>query len=212
MDAISIDAKARETGKKAAKAARREGNVPAVVYGHGVEPVSIQVPELSLHQLIYTTELHKVDISVDGKAYNCIVKEVDFHPVTDRPIHVDFQVLQESEPVKVNVPVRFSGTAIGQRNGGQTKFVSKTLDVICLPKDLPSSIDVDISDLKIGDAVRVRDLGLEALTFLAGDSRTIVHVNRPKGGLLGEEGEGEEGEEGDGKAGEGEEATAEADA
>lgn len=193
MDVITLEAGTRKVGKGGARAVRREGNVPCVLYGHHVEPVAFHVPELSLKPLIYTTETHLVKISLGKDAWECIVKDIDFHPVTDRPIHADFQVLQEGEPITLIVPVRYVGVAKGQTAGGRVNHLVHELEVTCLPKDIPSQIDVDVTDVGIGDAIHVRDLNLEELTINAPAELTLVNV-KVKRGVEEEVEEGEEGE------------------
>ena len=207
MDVLKIDAQARETGKKAARQARRNGLVPCVLYGSQTEPVAFQVPQLSLRPLIYTDQTHRVSIEMNGDAWDCIMKAIDFHPVTDLPIHADFQVLQEGEKVTLTVPVQFIGTAVGQVDeGGDIQYVVTELEVSCLPKDIPSHIEVDVSALHVGDSLHVSDLDVPEVDFSAAPERTIVTVVPPRveeepeeeEGLLlaeGEEAEAVEGEE-----------------
>lgn len=192
MEAITIKADTRAVGTKAARAVRRDGNVPCVLYGHHVEPVAFQVPELALKPLIYTAELHVVHLEVEGQAWDCVMKDIVFHPITDRPIHADFQALQRGELVTLTVPVQFHGTPQGQKEGGDTQYIVHELEVRCLPKDIPSHIDVEVGHLNIGDAIHVGDLSVENLEFVASNDRTVVTVVPPRGGLgaLDEEEEG----------------------
>lgn len=202
MDVITLDAKPRAVGKKASRAARRDGDVPCVLYGHRIEPVAFQVPEPSLKPLIYTNETHLVKIEVDKEAWECIIKAIEFHPVTDRPMHADFQVLQAGEKITLSVPVQYVGTPIGQTEGGHTAYSVHELDVSCLPKDIPSHIDVDVSEVAIGDVLHVGDLSIEGIEFLAPPEQILMTVLKPRAvveevvdeELL--EGEEEEGEEG----------------
>lgn len=180
MDTIKLEALSRETGKGAARAARRQGNVPCVLYGHHVEPVVFQVPEPALHPLIYTHETHVVNVTLDGDAWDCIVKDIAFHPVTDRPLHADFQVLQAGELVTMTVPVSYMGTPAGHAEGGVTNTILNELEVRCLPKDIPGHIDVDISGLNIGDALHVSDLEVEGVEFIAAPGQTLVTVMAPR--------------------------------
>ena len=215
MDVIEIEAKAREAGKKAARAARRAGEVPCVLYGRQVDAVSFQVPELSLRPLIYTDETHRVLIKVDGEEWECIMKNVVMHPVTDRPRHADFQVLQQGEMITLTVPIQYHGTPVGQSEGGDTQVVMNEIEVRCLPKDIPSHIDVDISGLGIGDSLHVSDVAIEGVEFGSAPERTLVTIVVPRSeeeleemeaeaGIVREEAdileegeEGVEGEEGD---------------
>ena len=180
MEAIILEAQERGVGKKAARSVRRAGNVPCILYGHHAEPVAFQVPEASLKHLIYTTETHIVNVKLDGNEWNCILKEADLHPVTDRPIHADFLVLEEGEMVTLIVPVRFHGTPVGQKEGGNTQVVLHELEVRCLPKDIPSHIDVDISELTIGDAIHIADLSVEGAELLGRPEQTVVTVVPPR--------------------------------
>ena len=176
MSEIKIKAEPRETGKKAAKAVRRAGRVPAVIYGHHVDPMPVQVPRKSLNPLIHTHETHRVAIDVDGKQYLCIMKDIDFHPLTDEPIHADFQVLQAGEEIYLKVPVQVIGTAKGVERGGELVIVLHELEIEALPKDIPSHIEIDISDLDIGDAIYVSDLNYPNITFLNPPDQAIVGV------------------------------------
>lgn len=199
MDIITLAAQPREVGKTGARAARRNGDVPCVLYGHHVEPVAFQVSEKSLKPLIYTDETHLVKVALDKDAWECILKDIAYHPVTDRPMHADFQVLQAGEKITMTIPVRYVGTPIGQTHGGRTSFVVNELTVSCLPKDIPSQIDVDVVDIDIGDALHVSDLDFDTLEFHAPDDQILMTILRPRTieeptpteGLL----EGEEGEE-----------------
>jgi len=205
MDVITLAAQARESGKKGARSARRNGDVPCVLYGHHVDPVAFQVSEKSLKPLIYTAETHLVQVELDSDAWRCILKDIAYHPVTDRPLHADFQVLQEGEKVTMSVPVRYLGTPIGQTHGGRTDYIINELSVSCLPKDIPSQIDIDVTDVDIGDALHVADLDLPTLDIHAPDDQILMTILRPRvleeptvleEDLEGEEGEGEE-EEGE---------------
>lgn len=206
MDIITLAVQPREVGKRAARAARREGDVPCVLYGHHIEPVVFQVPEINLGPLIYTDEMHLVKVELEGNSWDCIIKDIDFHPVTDRPMHADFQVLQAGEKINISVPVRYVGTPPGQTAGGRVSYIVTELEVSCLPKNIPSHIDVDVSHVDIGDTVHLSDVQMEGIEFYASEDQILMTVLRPRAeivdteeeeveGLL--EGELEEGEEGE---------------
>lgn len=212
MEAIKLEARERGVGKKAARAVRRAGNVPCVLYGHHTEPVAFQLPEASVKQLIYTTETHVVTVALDGQEWSCIMKDADLHPVTDRPLHADFLVLEAGEKVGLMVPIQYHGTPAGQKEGGDTQFILHELEVRCLPKDIPSHIDIEVSQLAIGDAIHISDLDIEGVELLGRPEQTVITVVPPRmleleeeeeaEVVLDEEGrpvvpeEGEEGEEG----------------
>jgi large subunit ribosomal protein L25 len=215
MDAIKLDVNPRETGKRAAKAIRRAEEVPCVLYGHHTDPVHFRVPVLDLRPLIYTAETHRVEFELGGETYDCIVKHIDYHPVSDVPIHADFLALTEGETLDLTIPVVTRGTAPGVKAGGLLSQPLNELVVRCLPKDIPGHIEIDVSALEIGDSLHVSDLTVENVEILTDLSRTVVTVTAPslepepeeEEGLLlegelaeGEElPEGEEAEEGEGE-------------
>lgn len=209
MDTLNLLAQPRQTGTSAAKATRRAGLVPCVLYGPHQEPVHFAVETLDLRPLIHTTETYRVALAVDGASYDCILKTVDFHPVTDAPIHVDFQALTAGEAMTMTVPVHLEGTAPGVKDGGVLGQPIHEIEIRCLPKDIPGHISVDISGLQMGDALHVSDLDLgDEIEVLTDASQTLVTVAAPRAevveeevtdefGLEGEEGEGAEDEEAD---------------
>ena len=119
MEFIAIKGKVRsDIGKKAAKAIRHNNEVPCVIYG-GEKAIHFAAPAIDFKKLIYTNDFKMVDIEVDGKTYKCILKDMQFHPVTDRLLHLDFLELVDGKPIKVELPVRFKGTAPGVKTGGK---------------------------------------------------------------------------------------------
>ncbi len=223
MDTIPLEAAPRETGKKATKAVRNDNNVPCILYGPDTDPVPFQVTINDLNRLIYQRTTPILSIEVDGDSWNCIMKEYDLHPVTDRPIHADFQVLTEGRPITLTVPIRYDGIPQGQKEGGDTQYNFREVRVRCLPGDIPDEIRVDVEDLEVGDSLHFYDLEVEGVEFQVRPEQTIVTVVAPlevrpedeeevvegeleEGELPeGEEGEVAEGEEGE-EDGEGEEA------
>jgi large subunit ribosomal protein L25 len=191
MDIFKLEAKPREVGKKATRAVRRNQEVPCVLYGHNVEPVAFSTPETALNPLVFTSEMHLVQVTLDGKSWPCIVKNIDFHPVSDRPIHADFQVLLEGETLTLVLPIRYLGTPVGKREGGEVRAVLHELEVSVLPKNIPSHIDVDVSDLDIGGAIHVGDLDLPGIEILAPADQTLITVLAPRAEVAEEEEEGE---------------------
>lgn len=182
MDAVQLNATARETGKKHARAARRNHEVPCVIYGGALKkPVHFQVPELALRDLIYTPETRIADITVDEKTYHAIIKTLVMHPVTDRPFHVDFIALKRGETLKVKVALQFVGQAPASRAGLVINEIARDIEVECLPKDIPSHIEVDLTGLEgVNDSIRVSDLELPkgVVTHVDADT-TLVAVVPP---------------------------------
>lgn len=182
MDAIQLNATARPAGKGAARAARRNQEVPCVLYGGGLaENVTFQVTELALRPLIYTAETHTVAITVDGQTYDAILKSVVMHPVTDRAFHADFVALKRGEKLKITVPLQTRGTAPAVREGLLLTTSLHELEVTCLPKDIPGHLDVDLSSLAtLTDSIRVGDLTLpDGVTTATDPDTTVVAVVAP---------------------------------
>ena len=181
MDVLSIEATKREPGKKGVKAARRAGEVPCVLYGSNVESVPFQVPQLALKPLIFTSETHRVEIKMNGKKWSCILKDIVFNPLSDAPLHADFQVLVKGSKITMMVPVQYHGVPVGQvEDGGDTQVIAHELEVTCLPDNIPSHIDVDIAELRIGDSIHIGDLSVEGVEFTGSEDRTIVTVVAPR--------------------------------
>ncbi len=180
MNVISISAQARTSGKASARAARRQGNVPCVLYGRHVDAHPFVTSERSLHPLIFTDRTHIVNVSLGDDSWECIVKEVAYHPVTDRPIHVDFQALQAGEKVTLPIPLNFLGVSVGQSKGGSPQFVMNELIVSCFPRNIPARIDIDVSEVDIGDSIHLRDLEEEDLEFHAPEDQILMTVLRPR--------------------------------
>jgi len=163
-----------------------------------------------LNKLIYTHELYKVQLSEGSNSWECIVKDIDYHPVTDNPTHGDFLALQPGNKLRITVPINYVGTPAGQLMGGLSQQVMGYIEVECLPKDIPGHIDIDVSELNIGDSIHVSDLEVENVKFMSPDRQTLFAVVTTRVAVEEEE-EAVEGQEGaDGEAGDGEGAAAEA--
>ncbi len=212
MKSITINGSKRESvGKKATKALRNAGEVPCVLYG-GDKPVHFSAPELAFSKLVYTANAHTVVIATDnGEKYDAVMQDIQFHPVTDRILHVDFYQLFEDKPVTMNIPVRLTGNSPGVRNGGRLLFRKRKLAIKAIPSKLPDFFDVDISKLKIGMLVAVEELKNEDFTILHPDSQVVVQVKTARAAIVEEE-EEEEGVEGAEATAEGGDAPAATDA
>lgn len=176
----------RETGSKAAGKTRAEERVPAVLYGPNVnENVHFSLNLLAVERLLKVKSLQFVNITMeDGSTYNCLLKKADFHPVTDRPIHIDFQVTDDKTPVTVVLPIRLTGSAKGVLEGGRLYQSVRRIKVKAVPANLPAELTIDVSKLGIGQALRVKNLKLANLTPVIEPERTIVMVRAPKGGKV----------------------------
>jgi large subunit ribosomal protein L25 len=199
MKSITINGSQRESvGKKATKALRNAGQVPCVLYG-GDKPVHFSAEELAFSKIVYTPNAHTVVIALDsGETFNAVMQDIQFHPVTDRILHIDFYQLFEDKPVTMDIPVRLVGNSPGVRNGGRLLFRKRKLSIKALPSKLPDFFNVDISKLKIGMLIAVEGLKNDDFTILHPDNQVVVQVKTARTAVLVDEDEegAEEGAEG----------------
>ncbi|MDX1430285.1 MAG: 50S ribosomal protein L25 [Rhodothermales bacterium] len=209
MNTVKIEAQPRETGKSATRALRRSGNVPCVIYGHDADTVSCQMTSRALDGLVYTDERYRVEIQMGKDTFDCILKDVEFHPLLNKPVHADFQLLRAGEKIQLSIPVQFVGKSKGQKEGGDVQFLVHELEIEALPKDIPDHISVDITNLGIGDTLHVSDLETDGIEFVTPAAQSVVtcfvrkielepveEVEPVEGELVeGEEGEAAEGAE-----------------
>jgi len=166
MDTFKIGAERRqEKGPKASRRMRREGVVPGVLYGHG-DNTPIAIREFDLMKLLVTPHVYLVELELDGKVEKVLVQEVQYHPVSDRPVHIDFYRYSEDEPIVMNIPVELVGHAVGVRAGGKLVQPVRRLKVKGLPADMPNRLDVDVSALEVDKKIVVADLAFERLSIL----------------------------------------------
>lgn len=208
MKTISLEGQKRaESGKKAAKLIRKEDLVPCVMYG-GAENISFAVKYNDLLKLVYTNEFVKAGVTVDGKTCEALVKDIDFHPITDRILHVDFQELVPGKLVKTEIPVRLTGKAKGVTVGGVLELNLRKLAVKATPEQLVDHITLDVSSLELGKAIKVSALKTDLIVLTPG-SNPIARVIVPRAmrsaatkaaGIEDEATEDEEGAEGEAAA------------
>ncbi|SEP76270.1 50S ribosomal protein L25 [Neolewinella agarilytica] len=181
MQSVQVSGEVRENlGKKHSKATRREGSVPAVLYGAG-DPVHFTIKPLSVRSLIYSPEFKLAELSIGGKTYKAIVKDYQFHPVTDDLRHIDFLALKEDHPVKVQVPVTFEGTSPGVRSGGKLQVAVRRVKIKTTPANLVDKLVLDISKLELGSAIRVRDIKeIEGVEIMNPPGQPIASVEVPR--------------------------------
>jgi len=194
MESISLSGNKRtERGTTAARAIRKENKVPCVIYG-GKENVHFTVNELQFSKIIHTPKVYFINLDIDGTAFKAIIKDVQFHPVTDRPLHVDFLEVIEDKLLTVNIPIKVTGTSKGVLNGGKLRIVTRKLKISGLPSALPESIEVDITNLKIGQSTKVGDLSIDGIKFLDAENAVVVAVktSRVAVEVIAEDEEGEE--------------------
>lgn len=160
-------------GKKDAKKLRTEGKVPCVLYG-GPEQVSFSVEEKQFKHLVYTPDVKTVNLDLDGKKYTAILQDMQTHPVTDKIIHADFVEVVSGKAVILSLPVRTTGTAPGVKAGGKLLKKLRRVEAKGPLDKMPEAITIEIGTMNIGDAVTVRDLKYDGLTFLTPANSTVV--------------------------------------
>lgn len=181
MSEITVQAQKRSlTTKGYLTQLRKSGNVPGIYYVKGTEPIPIQMPEISLKPLVYTSETHIVNLKIDETEVKSILKGIQFDPVTDRIIHVDFQGISADQEIEIEVPVILEGQAKGVKEGGVIQQSIHKLTVACLPAFIPEHITIDISDLGLGKAIHVKDLQIQNVKFVHNEDVIVVAVVAPK--------------------------------
>ena len=195
MKTFALRANVRETNKIANRALRNQGKVPCVLYG-GEKQVYFSATENDLNKLVNTPDVYLLNIDIDGESFQAILQDIQFHPLTDRIIHIDFLQVFDDKEVTVNIPVNFIGTPIGVRNGGNLLVRKRAIRTRAIPANLPDAIDINIEELKIGKFLYIGDIRDERYTFLAGDKSVIVGVKTARGAVEDEEEEEEGTEEG----------------
>ena len=176
MKSIEIKGSLRtEVGKKATKAIRKQGSVPCIIYG-GKENINFFVETPALKPLVYTPNVYLVKIDVDGKTCTAIMKELQFHPVTDEILHIDFVEISDDKVIFMNIPIRVVGNSIGVKKGGRLSLVKRALKVKALPKNLPDVLEVDVETLDVGQSIKVGDLNFENLTVLNNNREPVVSI------------------------------------
>lgn len=182
MSEITIQAKRRELSTKGAvNKLRKNGEVPGIYYTKGTEPIPISVPELSLNPIVYTAETHIINLDLgDTEAKKSILKNIQFDPVTDKIVHIDFLGISLDKEIEIEVPISIEGQAKGIKDGGIIQQSMHKLSVLCLPGDIPQHITINISDLGVGDAIHVKDLAIDNVKFLHNEEVIIVAVVMPR--------------------------------
>ncbi|MFO8001553.1 MAG: 50S ribosomal protein L25/general stress protein Ctc [Marinilabilia sp.] len=176
MQTIELKANKRDNlGKSATKQVRREGKVPCVIYG-GEETLHVSALLKEFNKLVYTPNVHLVKLDVDGTVYDAIIQDIQYHPVSEDALHVDFLQIFEDKPITVEVPVKLKGLAPGVKAGGKLNLEKRKLKVKALAKDIPNFLEVDISKLGLGKGIQVGHLNFENLELLNNKNQVVVSV------------------------------------
>lgn len=170
MKEINVTGQKRtEVGKKASKLLRKEGLVPCNIYGEKKDenglPVAMSfvVPATELRKVVYTPHIYVVNLNIDGEEHKAVLKELQFHPVTDALLHIDFYEINEEKPITIGIPVKLNGLAQGVRDGGRINLSIRKINVTAPYKAIPEQLDIDVTDLRLGKSIKVGELSFEGL-------------------------------------------------
>lgn len=181
MKKFTIDGAVRtEVGKKASKADRVAGRIPCVLYGGSDEPVHFTTTISDVRKLVYTSEFYKVELNIDGKSTETLMKDITFHPTTEEILHIDFQELVPGSIVSAEIPINIVGSSEGVRIGGKLLVKVRKLKVKSTPEALKDAIDVDISPLKLGQSVKVKDLPEQGFQIINAPNIPIASIEIPR--------------------------------
>lgn len=191
MKEIEISGKKREgLGKKASKLLRKEGYVPCNLYGEAKDengkPVAFAFASSfsELRKLIYTPHIYVVRLKIDGQDHTAIMKEIQFHPVTDAPLHVDFYEINEEKPITIGIPVKLTGLAQGVRDGGRMNLSIRKINVTAPYQQIPEHLDVDVTKLRIGKSIKVGELSFEGLELATSKEVVVCSVKMTRNAVI----------------------------
>lgn len=183
MKEISISGKKREAlGKKASKTLRKEGFVPCNLYGEAKDAngnptaLAFTASFSELRKVIYTPHIYVIKVTIDGEDHTAILKEIQFHPVTDAPLHVDFYEVNDQKPITIGIPVKLNGLAQGVRDGGRMSLSIRKINVTAPYQVIPEHLDVDVTKLRIGKSIKVGELSYEGLEIATSKEVVVCSV------------------------------------
>ena len=172
MKEINVTGQKRnDLGKKASKIARKEGLIPCNIYGEQKDengaPVAMSFvcPMSELRKVVYTPHIYVVNLNIDGVEHKAVMKELQFHPVTDALLHIDFYEVNDEKPITIGIPVKLNGLAQGVRDGGRINLSVRKINVTAPYKAIPEHLDIDVTNLQLGKSIKVGELSFEGLTL-----------------------------------------------
>ncbi len=182
MEKVVIEAQKRVKIDKASRSAlRKEGKVPAIFYSKHHEPMPVQFSERSIHPYVFTAKTSLITLNVEGhEELDCIIKDVQFDPVSEKIVHIDLLGLKKGEKIQIDVPVQLVGNAIGIKEGGILQHTLHKVQIECLPVDIPEHLEIDVTDLKLGHAIHAGDLKFDNFILLNSPEAIIAAVTHPK--------------------------------
>lgn len=183
MKEIEVTGKKRSTiGKKASKTLRKEGFIPCNLYGEAKDEngapkaLAFTCPMNELRKIVYTPHVYVINLIIDGESHTAILKELQFHPVTDALLHVDFYEVNDQKPITIGIPVKLTGLAQGIRDGGRMNLSIRKINVTAKYQDIPEHLDIDVTDLKIGKSIKVGDLHFEGLEMATSKEVVVCSI------------------------------------
>lgn len=183
MKEIEVTGKRRSTiGKKSSKNLRKEGFIPCNLYGEAKDEngapkaLAFTCPMNELRKIVYTPHIYVINLIIDGESHTAILKELQFHPVTDALLHVDFYEVNDQKPITIGIPVKLTGLAQGIRDGGRMNLSIRKINVTAKYQDIPEHLDIDVTDLKIGKSIKVGDLHFEGLEMATSKEVVVCSI------------------------------------
>ena len=175
-------------GKKASKLLRREEKIPCVLYG-GEKNIHFSTTESDLRKLIYTRHVYLVNIEIDGKIYKAMIQDIQFHPVSDKVIHIDFQQVFDDKKIVIEIPVLVTGLAPGVKEGGKMHLIKRRLKVKALAKDLPDELEINVDNVTLGQTIKIGDVSYENLEMFDNPTTVVIAVKLTRAAKGMEEGD-----------------------
>lgn len=182
MEKVVIEAQKRDKIDKASRSAlRKEGKVPAIFYSKHHEPLPVQFSERAIHPLVFTSKTSLISLNVEGhEELDCIIKDVQFDPVSEKIVHIDLLGLKKGEKIQIEVPIQLVGNPIGIKEGGILQHTLHKVEIECLPADIPEHLEIDVANLKLGQAIHAGDLKFDNFIILNSSESIIAAVTHPK--------------------------------
>ncbi len=177
-----IGKKRNETGKKASKLLRKEGLVPCNLYGETKDEngkpqaLAFAVSMKELRKIVYTPHIYVINLIIDGESHTSVIKELQFHPVSDALLHIDFYEINDQKPITIGIPVKLNGLAQGVRDGGRMNLSVRKLNVTAKYQNIPEHLDIDVTSLKIGKSIKVGDLHFEGLEMATSKDVVVCSI------------------------------------
>ena len=202
MKEINVTGQKRENlGKKASKELRKQGLIPCNIYGekkgeNGLpEAYAFTIPFTELRKIIYTPHIYVIDIDIEGVHRTAILKEIQFHPVTDAPLHVDFYEVNDQKPITIGIPVKLVGLAQGVRDGGRMNISIRKINVTAPYQQIPEHLDVDVTKLRIGKSIKVGQLSYEGIEIATGKEVIVCSIKMTRNAVASAASDSDETEE-----------------